>query len=247
MRKSSPQNQGSKVYNLYDNPEIYDIVYPGNKGDLSFYAKIIHGKKSCYLGAGTGRLFGPLSKKNENLLGIDNSKKMISKMRTRFSFIKEDKIALVDAKKMKFNKKFEVIIAPHSFLTQFAEEDVIKILKLVKKSLVKNGLFITDFFSPFKNPHFSQASENYKNIKRKGLIINQTIFYDYVKQELEELTQVKKGDDRFGLKVKLHYYFPNEIKRFFEKAGLHVISAKGSFSGTLLTCESPLLVFKTKN
>ncbi len=235
-----------QLLDLYTDPAVYDSVYKGNAGDFKFYSRLIKGRSSCYLGIGTGRLFGRLADINQAIVGLDNSPEMVNRLFERFPKLEPKKVLFLDARKIRDKGKFDIVIAPHSFLTQFSYQDYKLLLRKVFSSLKPGGIFVTDFFSPFKNPHFKKESEILKKFNKDGSTIIQRIDYDYVYQNLTERVVVKHLGRTYTLTIKLNYYYPNEIEREFKDAGFVIERFSGGYSKHSLSVSDNLFVIQAK-
>ena len=231
---------------VYRHPEIFDIAYPGHPGDAAFYAKKTQdADDGLYLGVGTGRIYGEVFDSNHNILGIDNCHEMIATLFKRFPQIPEDNIieaSILDYKMPR--SSFDTIIAPYSFLTQFEEDDVMKILAQVRKGLGSKGVFITDMFSPYLNPPAKQRRESESSVQPDGTMIDIQRVYDHARQKILEITNVQNGSLKLAFELNLSYYHPREVERMIKDACLRIRSMWGDFNGTKFRPESsPAMVY----
>lgn len=210
------------LQDVYSNPHAYDIAYPGFKGDVEFYCSILNRTGPVlYVGIGSGRIFGELSKLNPDIIGLDKSSEMLGKLMEKFPTTKEENLIFSDI--IDFNEgQFDQIIAPYAFLNAFTPEELKKVLASIANSLTPNGQFITDIFSPYNNPPFHKNSEIFRNVTDEdGNKILMEIFYDHVTQRLLEITYTKeKSGIETLITLKNFTYYPNEIVREFEATGL---------------------------
>ena len=216
---------------LYDFPEVYEMVYPGHKGDKVYYSNVTTKGKCLYLGIGTGRIFSEICKNNPYAFGLDNSKRMVKKMLLRNPHISEKKIIFANVLSANIQKNsFDKIIAPFSFLTQFDPSGVKQILDNVHRWLKPKGVFYTDLFSPFFNPPVGHNYEIKKYRIGKEISVVQKLFYNFVNQRLLEITEVKRNSEEFSVVLPLYFYFPNELVRICNECGFTVESLKGDYS-----------------
>lgn len=134
--------------------KIYDLFYQKKDylDEVGFLLKIF-GKYSrnkvkdiLSLGCGTGGHDLILAKKGYQVTGVDVSKQMIEIARKK-AVEKNVKIEFIlsDLKKLKINKKFDVVIAMFNIAGyQNTSEDFYKFVKVSASHLKKNGLFIFD-------------------------------------------------------------------------------------------------------
>lgn len=210
-------------YDLYDNPEIYDVAYSAKSEDYNFYESVINHYDSLYLGIGTGRLFQKLFKSNNKIIGIDNSSKMLDRFFLKHpNFTKEicqTKSAL-DKNSFSSNS-FERIIAPHSFFSQFSIGENFRIFANIYNWLKPNGVFYWDIFSPFQNAPFQFDAEISKYYESEIYEVGFGVSYDHINQKSSECTFAtnKITKEKIMLKIDLNYYYPNEILRTLSSAG----------------------------
>mgnify|MGYP007123474676 FL=1 len=102
-------------------------------------------------------------------------------------------------------------------------------------------MFITDFFSPYKNPQ-SKTSEQHNRVV-KGCRINTVIEYNHFAQKLTEHTIISKGDISKLVELHLNYYYPNELLRLFEEAHFKTLKVHGDFKLGSLSLDSDVMVF----
>lgn len=218
---------------LYDNPDYYDLAYPGQEGDVDFYAdRAMRAKKVLYLGIGTGRIFSKILRKNKkaHIYGIDYSKAMIrhfKKSYTRFS-------KNVHCKNVLNGHNFppayfDVVLAPHSFFTHFNKKQLHLALSNCRKWLKDSGQFLTDNFSPFKNS--PEALERYQEVSSPKVKVITFICYNHNRQYLTEYNFITTAHKKkYVARIKLRYYYPQQFAEILQRAGFKNISQYGDFS-----------------
>lgn len=142
------------------------------------YSKFLQHKKNVLeIGPGYGR-FAYLCKQNKlnKYLGVDISEeeiKLLKELFPDYSFILEDMfIFLKDSK-----EKYDLIFISH-VLEHFAIKEQIKLLKLIKKHLTGDGLFINCM--PNASAYFGATSSRYVDITHK-VIHNEKSFNQLLK------------------------------------------------------------------
>ncbi len=135
---------------------IYDAIYDGLNtflDDLEFYKKWLPKDKEARileLCCGTGRLTIPIAKEGYNITGVDYTTSMLNqaiakaeKEHLSIDFVKED-IRTLD-----LGEKFDFIFIPFNSIHHlYKNEDLFKVLEMVKKHLRRNGVFLLDCFNP---------------------------------------------------------------------------------------------------
>lgn len=230
---------------MYKEPEIYDLAYKGTPGDVQFYSKISNSGSVLYLGVGSGRIFSKIYDNNEKIFGVDYSPTMLKKLKRKIPNINSSRLIVwnvLKSPKVFRNKKFDKIIAPFSFFTQFSESDIQKILKNCHELLSEDGVLVTDFFCPYVNP-----SEDFKevNLSDGDLYIKKYELYDHAEQLLLEVTHVKDRNKIMSGELLLKFYFPDQIKKIFSK-GKFKSELYGNFSKGPLTKSSKTILLIAK-
>lgn len=236
------------IESLYKNPNSYDIAYPGFEGDIEFYGNLLHEGNVLYAGIGSGRGFSEMAKLKPNIKGLDISNEMLEQLMEKFPGINRENLIEDDIRDLS-GEKFDQIIAPYAFLNVFNPRDLKKAVTSISGSLKPNGQFITDVFSPFNNPPYNQKSEIYRNDSESdGTRILIEIFYDHIRQRLLEITYTKDANGSETLtNLQNHFYFPNELERIFENAGLSTKIYGGYDLSAPKEDSEPLVVIATKN
>lgn len=234
---------------LYDHPDVYDLAYKGSTGDVNFYKQNTSKGKVLYLGIGSGRGYLKLIKNNSNIYGLDYSKTMVESLKKKNPKIDATKIIFANVLNAKIEKgSFDKIIAPFSFFTQFEIDDVEKIFANCNKWLKKDGILITDFFSPYHHPTYAKKSL-VKAFTRKGINkvkVTSYEFYDFIKQKLYEFTLVETKGKQFIAQLDLNFYFPNEIIATAKLAGFKLLNMWGDFQKKELNTNAETMVFVFK-
>ena len=226
---------------LYDHPDLFDLAYPGHKGDVDFYMRHTRDGMALYLGVGTGRIFAPMYRQNDDVIGMDNCPKMVARLFQKYPDISQDAVKIQDVRDNSGGNRwphrvFDKVVAPYSFLTQFSGEpesdDINRILWHVQRSLKKGGLFITDLFSPHKNPPAKVRTEHERiAIPERDMLI--TIDRDYVHEEDDDFTEVarvhERGIEILQCKLHLQTYRNKDLKRWAQNARLVIDKRLGDF------------------
>lgn len=136
---------------------IYDAaLYDGlntSLNDLNFYKKWLPKDKEASileLCCGTGRLTIPIAKEGYNITGVDYTASMLNQAITKankeqlpIDFVQKD------IRTLNLEKKFDFIFIPFNSIHHlYKNEDLFKVLKIVKKHLQENGIFLLDCFNP---------------------------------------------------------------------------------------------------
>ena len=132
---------------------FYDIVYKSISGydDMDFYMNEIRKAKGPVLevGTGTGRIFCKALEDGADIYGIDISKLMQNYLKKKIQRKDYFRLKLVDVRKFKFGKKFNLIIAPFRMFSHLISvEDQLQALRNIRGNLRPGGRFIFNVFLP---------------------------------------------------------------------------------------------------
>lgn len=244
QRASSKANAKDKaLIAVYEQADMYDYVYRGWEGDLDFYCNRAKKGKVLYLGIGTGRIYGSLMRINSEAFGLEYSEKMIENFLRKFPEANE-KIIHENALEMNsINETFDTIIAPYAFLNTFSADENKILLENISKLLKPDGVFCSDVFSPFTNPHFSESSEETVFIV-DGARVKIRLIYNYVQQEVFEYSEIQLSNgDINNVYLKNHFYYPNELERMLSEF-FSVKKIQGGFNGEILSPDNEIIYFE---
>lgn len=223
---------------------IYDAaIYDGLNtflDDLVFYKKWLPKDKEARileLCCGTGRLTIPIAKEGYNITGVDYTTSMLNQAKIKakkehlsIKFLQKD-IRILD-----LGMKFDFIFIPFNSIHHlYKNEDLFKVLEMVKKHLQKNGIFLLDCFNP--NIRFivhgeknKETTAEYITDDGRKVMIKQTMFY-------ESATQINRIKWHYYINDVFHsiqdldmrMYFPQELDFYLECSGFNIIHKFGSF------------------
>lgn len=224
--------QSAIRFDVYKHPDLYNLAYPGYKGDNEYY--IEKGKEGSvlYLGVGTGRLFVPLAHLNPNLVGLDISPEMLKLLRQNNPEIVENQILEADARTFDLGENtFDRVVAPYSFLQCFDEEDMLKLFRNVYRALKPEGTFHTDTFSPFLIPFRKKGLETSIRLVAESTRVAIYVTYNHVLQTMQELAFISKNNapDQV-LEMNMYYYFPHEVVDALRMAGFKETNVIGDYT-----------------
>ncbi len=222
-----------KLYS--DLAEIYDQLYLNifnYEQDAEFVDSILKKykiKEFLELGCGSGHLAQLLVKMRYKMTGVDLHEEMLQIARKRLpevDFIRQD------IRKLKFERKFDAIIAMGRMYTYMTtNEDVEQSIHSIAGCLNPEGIFLFDNFSA---PHFiKNFQENqekiheidlgFRKIKRMSKnswnLKHGVTFNWNAKYYIEENGQTKEIEDLSVLRA----FFPEELEYFLNREGLQMV------------------------
>ena len=135
--------------------DVYDWIFGQRGQDLNFYMDQAQQSvgQVLELGCGTGRVAIPLIRSGIQVVGVDNSAKMLAIARGKSSTIASDmpspQWVIGDMRDVSLGTKFPLILMPYrGFLSLLSVEDQMKCLDNIKTHLEPGGKFIFDIFVP---------------------------------------------------------------------------------------------------
>jgi SAM-dependent methyltransferase len=135
------------IARFYDT--IYHTVRDGVDNDFFLGRALSVKGKVLEIGAGTGRLFTEALNKGADIFAVDISRHMVSILKSKIPQDQHYRIITADASEMKWDFKFDLIIAPFRVLSHFGNVDKqLRLLEKVNNHLTEKGRFIFDVFAP---------------------------------------------------------------------------------------------------
>ena len=139
--------KATKIDSFNDN-KLYDSTIKFSD-DLNFYKELANKNKGRILdiGCGTGRVMIPLLKEGYNVIGLDNSKDMIMRLKKKLDC--EDlntKLIISNMKDFNIEMKFSLIIIPYfTMIYLHTKNERKKVFNNVYKHLKNDGTLAFDF------------------------------------------------------------------------------------------------------
>lgn len=237
---------------------FYDIIYKKLRTEDTFYflKKISeHKGKVLDIGAGTGRFFIEALDKGADIYGIDISESMVKILKDKLPQSQHFRICLGDAVSMKYDIKFNLILAPFRVLSHVLDpKDQLSFLNNVYDHLDENGIFIFDLFVP--NPKLlhegikevvDYEGEYFpgKKLKRTSSsepdIVNQLLDVT-MKFEWEEENKI--NTERWNFKMRI--YFRYELEHLIKLSKLKLVAIYGDYNESELNKNSKEFVIVCK-
>lgn len=230
---------------------FYDLIYHQMRDgvDNKFYLDKIRKTKGKVLevGVGTGRFFTEALKGGADIYGIDISPAMIDIVSSKLDKIQQKRISLQNIIDFRFNKKFDLILAPFRvFMHLTGKEDQLKVLNNVYDHLSPGGEFIFDTFVPdlnllLKGMHnitdFDGEYEPGNRVKRtvtsKPDRLNQILNITFMIEWNEKTSKFRKE-----WKTTMRYFFRFELEHLIERSQFKEYKILGDFEGNELNNNS---------
>lgn len=180
------------------------------------------------LGCGTGTLTELLYQKGYDMIGVDNSSRMLEiAMEKRAGNGSEILYLLQDMRALELYSTVGTVISVCDSLNYLLEEEeLLQVFRLVNTYLYPGGLFLFDFNTVYK---YSQVIGNATIAENRE---NCSFIWDNYYHEEEEINEydltvfVQEQGDRFRRFTENHLqrgYTPQTMRRLVEQAGMQVI------------------------
>src|SRR4051794_25151304 len=110
-----------RIAHLYDVDMAQNMRFP----DVDFYARVseAQGGRVLELGCGNGRVQLALAARGIDIVGIDQSQRMLADLLRKAAARAVDvRICAMDARRLGFRALFDVVLCPYSLVTYMTEE-----------------------------------------------------------------------------------------------------------------------------
>jgi SAM-dependent methyltransferase len=218
MEGYEPPTYGDRIADIYD--DLFGALFDVD-ATVEFLARVAGGGSALELAIGTGRIALPLAARGVEVHGIDNSEKMVAKLRAKPG---GDKISVTigDFADVEVDDKYALIFVV--FNTLFAlttQEDQIRCFGNVADSLAPDGVFVVEAFVP----DLSRFDRHQRvSVDRIGVddVQLEASRHDPAAQKIESQHIVISGGDVSLYPVHLRYTWPSELDLMARLAGLQL-------------------------
>lgn len=227
--------------NLYDRPELYDLVAPADSAMERFYvdAALAHRGPVLDLACGSGRLSVPLARAGKEVVGADLSPPMLERGRraadsagVTVEFVELD-MRDFDLPGQRFGT---IIIAANSLLHLHDRNEFRGLLNSVARHLAVGGRLVFDVFVP--NPKILSADPDERrpfatvtHSELGAITLEETFSYDPVDQ-ISHITwfwSTEQEKDFWITPFELRQVFPQELPLLIEAGGMRLVERYGDF------------------
>lgn len=219
----------------FDDPDYYDRAYRGRFEDVAFYTRLAErsGGPVLEYGVGTGRIALPIARAGVEIVGIDVSSPMLSKLREKLRSEPADVRARVrvrrgDMRRIRLRRRFPLVIAPFNALLHLYERrDVERLLANVRAHVAPGGRFVFDVSVPRAENLDADPGRRYGAPRfrhpRDGLLVRYGERFDYdpfrqvllVNMEFEP----EDGSPAWTVPLAQRQFFPQEIEALLHYNG----------------------------
>lgn len=235
--------------NLYDWPELYDLVSPADPAMERFYVEASGGpgRRVLDLACGTGRLTLPLARSGAEVTGGDLSETMLATARQRAADEGLDVTLLpLDMRDFDLGRRFDrVIIAANSLLHLTHTAELLRFLASVARHLEPDGQLIFDIFVPnawmLSQPHdVRQKLGDFSHPTLGTIGVEETIAYDPIGQiSRAEWYWSRPGHPDFRhTPLIMRQIYPQELPLLLERGVFRLVERFGGFDRSPLVPDS---------
>ena len=226
--------------------DLYDWVYAWKRDDIPFYVEEARksGGPVLELGCGTGRVAIPVAQAGIEVVGVDNSAKMLQVARRKAKAIGPIKGKLTwvrgDMRTLSMAMKFALVIIPYrGFLSLISVEEQRRCLEGVKAHLLPGGKLVFDIFVPDLNTITEGSTApahswdvTHPETGHRLVVWDQSRFDNYnqvidVRMIIEELDGTGEMVRKLYRDFQLRYIHRFEAQHLLELCGFQVIDVFG--------------------
>lgn len=265
-------DSGSREH--YADAALYDYEYRRRRADVTFYRELATKRlggpgRVLELGAGSGRVTIPLARDGHEVVGIDQSKAMLARLRSRTESLPgaaRSRITVVEGDLCTFSvpaprvnrsaatSKFPLVIAAFNVLEHlYTRGELAACLARVAEHLAPGGAFAFDVQMPdlawlVRDPQKRWAKTRFTDpATGRAMFYSTNHDYDPVNQIVTIRLYYDPVDGKGGsrvVKLTQRKYFPAELEALVAAAGFRVVGRFGDFFWAPLdgAAESQVLV-----
>lgn len=210
--------------------EIYDEFYTDyDPGSIEMLADLSGGGPVLELGIGTGRIALPLREKGIEVQGIDASRAMVSKLRSKpgGSEIKVQTGSFAD---FRSKDHFQLIyVVFNTFFNLLTQEDQVSCFKAVSRHLSAEGIFLLEAFVPDPCRFIDHQTVRTIDLTGERVRLEVSQIDCAAQQVTSQHVLISEEKVRFH-PVRLRYAWPAELDLMARIAGLSLRHRWGSWS-----------------
>ena len=229
MEEYRPETYGEKIADIYD-----DWYSSPDESSIALLCDLAQSGRVLELGIGTGRVALPLKDKGIDISGIDASPSMVEKLRVK-SDGKDIPITLGDFSEVDVEGRYDLIfVVFNTFFSLTTQEEQLKCLQNVARSLTPEGVFLIEAFVPdigrFDRGQSVRATDVGEN--RVKIDVSR---HDPLRQLVTSQHVILTENGARLYPVTIRYTWPSELDMMARVAGMKLVDRwgnweRGSFS-----------------
>lgn len=231
---------------------FYDVEHERFGDDIEFYRHALPPGSVLEVGAGTGRLTGPLAAEGFEVWAVEPSEAMLSRARARLGESPAVHLVLGRMQETALARPVTSAIIPLNTLWHAADlEDQIALLRAVRRSVVPAGLLLVDMTNPYTMADRGAAGEmrlRFRGTCERGDVACWSAAWDDpAEQRLRvelfyDVTGAEGQLNRFPAQLALRYVYQGELALMLAVAGFRERAVYGSYDLDPYDSESPNLI-----
>jgi SAM-dependent methyltransferase len=146
----------------YEDPELYDHEYRRRRADVNHYRALAAERRAASdggveileLGCGSGRLLVPLLRDGYRVVGVDLSRPMLERCRSRIERLSpwvrgRARLEHSDFRALRLGRRFPLVVCPfNAMMHLYSRRDIERFLDGVRAHLAPGGCFAFDVINP---------------------------------------------------------------------------------------------------
>jgi SAM-dependent methyltransferase len=236
---------------LYFDGRHYDLQHRGITDDIPLYLDMArrYGGPILELACGTGRVTIPLAQAGFDVTGIDISRSMLNRARTK---AEEAGVSVkwleTDCRDFSLTQRYRLVLFPFNSLAHLHDiESIEKCFACVRAHLAPAGRFLIDIFNPRLDILLRDASERYpvaeyEDPDGKGtVVITENNIYDRATQINRIKWYYRIGDSgrEFVRELNMRIFYPQELDGLLHFSGFALDHRYGDCDRRPFSSESP--------
>jgi SAM-dependent methyltransferase len=250
---------------LYEDPELYDLLFPAAKDMASARdearRKLTLASEQFYLtearkgagrvlelGCGTGRLTLPIAQNGIDIIGADLSRSMLDAARARAATAEVDvRFVQADMRHFDLPGRFSTVLIPgNSLLHLLTIEELKQCLTGIHRHLEPGGRLVFDISKWDMSRYARDPGQRYpafavSHPKTGEISIEETTSYDAAAQVRDVVWYLSApgAPDFRRIEYRLRVIFPQELLLLLECAGFRLEARYGEFTREPFEASSP--------
>ena len=223
---------GERIASMYDDwYEEYD------EATLTTLHELAQGGRALELGIGTGRLALPLQQSGVEVEGIESSRAMIARLRSKPG---GERIAVEMGSfaDVAVDGRFSLIyVLVNTFYALLTQEEQLRCFRNVAEHLTPRGSFVIEAFVPDLNRFSGHQSVRVDSLSEDEVQL-EVSRHDPVSQQItaQQIVLTEQGTHLYP--VKLRYAWPTELDLMARLAGLQLMHRWGDWRQSAFSADS---------
>ena len=233
---------------LYANGAHYDAHHREYLDDLPFWIGLAreHDDPILELACGTGRITLPLAEKGHRVVGLDVSRPMLDRARSKAPAGADVEFVEADCRRFDLDERFGLVFFPFNSIAHLHDRaSLAACLACVRAHLAPGGRFLVDIFAPSmeyfrRDPERRYPVAEYPDPDGGGtVVVTESNVFDPSTQVNRIRWHYHLGESLWVVENNMRIFFPEELLILLEGAGLRTVERWGDYDRSPFTAESP--------